>query len=219
MSKRSLRPFGWRCGRSAALVPIMALMLALPALPPSLAAATSIPGGELAQAAPETGPEKRPDAARALFLKDTRAARAALYPGYDEATMQAGESFTSPSLKLEAPDMVLRDFNLRAVSGSSRFIAAALLKPLGFPQSYGLLEVALLQRAAHGGFELQKNLKVRIDSGTGSGDLLMQLGPVSLAAPATIRFDVIVTEDGSKLRHRFRHDGKRLVLIDSVGVN
>lgn len=181
----------------------------------------SVPVSAHAQAA------KRPDATRARFLTATRLARAALYPRYDDASMQTGESFSSPSLGLAASDMVLRDFNLGAVGAAgerpiapqSRFVAAALLKPVGFPPSYTLLEVAVLQGDESGELHLQRNLKVRVDAGNGSGEVSMELGSVASDAAGTLRFEVLVREDGRVLRHRFRHDGKRLALIRSMLAN
>ena len=186
--------------------------------------------------ATQLGAAKLPAAERASFLQLTRLARSALYPAYDESTMLTGEAFRSRSLGHEAADMLLQDFNLARVPGSTRLVAAALLKPTGFPASYTLLEVAVLQHVPGAGMSppgrpkgeyrsaqheggpvhLVNNLKVRVDPGTGSGELQMQLTRVSRRAPAVVGFDVVVTADGEALRHRFRQDESDLALVESV---
>ena len=160
---------------------------------------------------------KRPDAERAAFLESTRLARRALYPAYDEATLLTGEAFVSRSLGREAPDMLLQDFNLAAVPGTARFVAAALLKPAGFAPPYTLLEVAVLQplRGA-AGMRVLHNLKVRVDDGTGAGQVQMQLGSVEGRTPALAGFEVTVTADGQAVRHRFSQGPRGLVLVESL---
>ncbi len=158
-----------------------------------------------------------------------RQARLALYPAYDDATRLTGETFRSPSLSRQAPDMRLADFDLVAVPRRAQgdagglFVVAGLLKPIGFPPSYTLVEVALVQRGPSG-LALRANLKVRVDSGEGDGRLTMALQPAvsrlldsgSDRGRLEVRFDVLVSEAADRLRHRFRIIGDRIELIESL---
>jgi hypothetical protein len=159
-----------------------------------------------------------PAAAAALDELPAAARRAlvALYPGYDAATRLTGESFRSSSLQRETSDVTLRDFAIAQVPGTSRQAAAALLKPVGFPASYTLLEVAVVHEAADGVVSLLKNLKVRVDSGSGSGEVRMKLARAAAHDKGLTTFDVIVEEEGESLRHRFRHERDRLLLVGSA---
>lgn len=176
---------------------------------------------------------KRPDAARVAHLERVIEARRVLYPAFDATTGMTGETFVSRSLGRRAEDMALVYFDLAVVSegipGSAAHgihVAAAILKPVGFPPSYTLIEVARLDPGPDG-LRLVANLKVRVDSGVGDGRLTMRLearsvgvagaaGAVSRPGPDAVRFDVVVIEAGTALRHRFAADGDRITLVESV---
>ncbi len=125
--------------------------------------------------------------------------------------------------------MRLADFDLVAVPRRAQgdagglFVVAGLLKPIGFPPSYTLVEVALVQRGPSG-LALRANLKVRVDSGEGDGRLTMALQPAvsrlldsgSDRGRLEVRFDVLVSEAADRLRHRFRIIGDRIELIESL---
>lgn len=142
-------------------------------------------------------------------------ARATLYPGFDEATRLTGEAFRSPSLERDAANMSLAEFRIEPVAGSSDIVAAALLKPIGFAPFYTLLEVALLRGGPGPRLELRDNLKVRVDSGSGSGVMQIRLARVQRGETAITTFQVVVSGDGQALAHQFEHRGTRLVLVAS----
>ena len=95
--------------------------------------------------------------------------------------------------------------------GTARSAKGAPVSPPGRPKGE-------YRSAQHEGgpVHLVNNLKVRVDPGTGSGELQMQLTRVSRRAPAVVGFDVVVTADGEALRHRFRQDESGLALVESV---
>ncbi len=142
-------------------------------------------------------------------------ARATLYPGFDEATRLTGEAFRSPSLERDAANMSLAEFVIEPVAGSSDTVAAALLKPVDFPPFYTLLEVALLRGGPGLGLELRDNLKVRVDTGSGSGVMQIRLARVERPETGVTTFQVVVSGDGQALAHHFTHRGTRLALVAS----
>lgn len=196
--------------------------VARPAAPPGSVRQESVTQRRLAQGSGTKG-----------LLAAMPLARSVLYPAYDAATRMTGESFESPSLSRRAENMTLADFEVAVVPGRALLVAAALLKPLGFPPSYTLLEVALLEvvqpevtlldRAVNS-LDLRANLKVRVDSGAGDGRLMMRLlaPPFRFAAGSQtdrrdeVRFEVVVTEAAQSLRHRFRATVDGVRLIESI---
>jgi len=167
------------------------------------------------QAATSQGSAVRAPTAHAAM---EAAARRLVYPRWEPASGLAGEPFRSPSLGLQAPDMRLADFQVAAVPGQAglrRFVAAALLEPQGFPAPYTLLEVAVLEQG-DAGLRLLGNLKVRVDSGHGSGGLRMHLPPPEPPSGHALRFEVRVTDAADSLRHRFRQDRDGIALLESI---
>lgn len=142
-------------------------------------------------------------------------ARITLYPGFDEATRLTGEAFRSPSLERDAADTALADFRIEPVAGSSDIVAAALLKPVDFPPFYTLLEVALLRGGPGPGLALRDNLKVRVDTGSGSGVMQIRIARVERPQTGVTTFQVVVSGDGPALAHLFMHRGTRLALVSS----
>ena len=114
--------------------------------------------------------------------------------------------------------MRLADFQVAAVPGRaqpSRFVAAALLEPQGFPAPYTLLEVAVLEQG-DAGLRLVDNLKVRVDSGGGPGGLRMHLPRPDAPTGKDLRFEVRVTDAAGSLQHRFRQDRAGIALVESI---
>jgi hypothetical protein len=201
------RPVG-ACRMPAPRLLLAAFVLA--ALSPSVRGSepAADPKGEVATE-PQAGPVAVP------VPDPASAVRHLLYPRWDPASGLAGEPFRSSSLAREAPDMRLADFRVVAVPDSSRLVAAALLEPQGFPAPYTLLEVAVLDRDA-AGLRLLDNLKVRVDRGSGPGGLRMGRPRAERPDARGLGFEVPVTDDADRLRHRFRHDRGGIRLVEST---
>ncbi|MGE0802996.1 MAG: hypothetical protein AB7G13_26895 [Lautropia sp.] len=218
--------------------------------------AQSAPGPAAASATGQPSPDspsqamqpKRPDPARAAQLRLTEAARRALYPNYRADTSNIGAPFTSRALRRRAADVRLDDFAVAVVppalsaatprtvpkgdpASATRLVAAALLKPVGFPPGYTLIEVAVLgcgggcavdgspaDRVAGVDTPLPRaRLKVRVDAGGADERPTMQLEDPPIAAPGNrnVEFSVLTRSDAT-LRHRFRARGGTLTLLESL---